>query len=54
LSRRSASEEQEVECTFKSRNSVAESDFSVNVTDASTADLKPADARVFVSGVYAR
>jgi hypothetical protein len=43
-----------MECTFKSRNSVAAGDFSVRVTDASTPDLEPADARVFVSGVYAR
>jgi len=43
-----------MECSFKSRNSVAAGDFSVNVTDASTPDLNPADARVFVSGVYAR
>jgi hypothetical protein len=43
-----------MECTFKSRNSVAAGDFSVRVTDASTPDLQPADARVFVSGVYAR
>jgi hypothetical protein len=43
-----------MECTFKSRNSVAASDFSANVTDASTPGLEPADARVFVSGVYAR
>jgi len=43
-----------MECTFKSRNSVAAGDFSVRVTDASTPDLQPTDARVFVSGVYAR
>jgi hypothetical protein len=43
-----------IECIFKSRNSVAAGDFSVRVTDASTPDLQPADARVFVSGVYAR
>lgn len=43
-----------MECSFKSRNSVAASDFSVNVTDASTPSLEPADARVLVSGVYAR
>ena len=43
-----------MECSFKSRNSVAAGDFSVNVTDVSTPDLKPADARVVVSGVYAR
>jgi hypothetical protein len=43
-----------MECSFKSRNSVAAGDFSVNVTDASTPSLEPANARVFVSGVYAR
>lgn len=43
-----------MECSFKSRNSVAAGDFSVNVTDASTPGLEPADARVLVSGVYAR
>lgn len=43
-----------LECIFKSRNSVAAGDFSVRVTDASTPDLQPADARVVVSGVYAR
>ena len=43
-----------MECSFKSRNSVATGDFSVNVTDASTPDLQPTDARVFVSGVYVR
>jgi len=43
-----------MECSFKSRNSVAASDFSANVTDASTPGLEPADARVVVSGVYAR
>ena len=43
-----------LECTFKSRNSVAAGDFSVRVTDASTPDLQPADARVSVAGVYAR
>jgi len=43
-----------MECSFKSRNSVAAGDFSVNVTDASTPELQPTDARVFVSGVYVR
>jgi len=43
-----------MECSFKSRNSIATGDFSVNVTDASTPDLQPTDARVFVSGVYVR
>lgn len=43
-----------MECTFKSRNSVDTGSFSVNVTDASSPSLEPANARVFVSGVYAR
>jgi hypothetical protein len=43
-----------MECSFKSRNSVAAGDFAVRVTDASDPALNPADARVIVSGVYAR
>lgn len=43
-----------MECVFKSRNSVAAGDFSVRVTDVSTPGLEPADATVFVSGVYPR
>jgi hypothetical protein len=43
-----------MECTFRTRNSLAAGDFSVRVTDASDPDLKPADARVSVAGVYAR
>lgn len=43
-----------MECSFKSRNSVAAGDFAVRVTDASDPGLNPTDARVIVSSVYAR
>jgi hypothetical protein len=43
-----------MECSFKSKNAVSASDFTVDVVDASSPGLEPIDVRVVVAGVYAR